>query len=338
MIDILITGPSKSGKSSVKNIVFNKMSPQETLFIEPTERLEPFEVKTLSYCRLDKILEIPSNFSIEKIDTNNEHLFSKVGLLIYVIDTQISTSNSEAFFKENIIPILKKYKNINDVIIFIHKTDYYMLGSADFESKKNEIHSKFSELLLLAKKETGNQNLSFNYYNTSIYDTSLFESFSSILKKFIPQNKNIEELLNKLNENTKIEKSYLFDVLNKIYLGIDSTKHEAGTYEICSDLIDILLDMNSLYENKDSDNDSFFDDQSTCIIKIGDNDNEKQNDNDSDAEENLDKGKKVLYLKFIDLNLALIAIMDEINFDRTHLIEYNIKLFGEAVKKILLLH
>ena len=119
----------------------------------------------------------------------------------------------------------------------------------------------------------------------------------------------------------RFEKAYLFDVLNKIYLAIDSSPMESQTYEICSDMIDVVLDMSGIYGD-DINTDAYFDDNSTSLINIKNN-------------ERSENSKSVLYLRFIDSNLALISIINEENFERPHILDYNIKLFRNAVKKIL---
>mmetsp|Transcript_13730 Transcript_13730/g.20578 ORF Transcript_13730/g.20578 Transcript_13730/m.20578 type:complete len:83 (-) Transcript_13730:11-259(-) len=37
---ILLTGPRRSGKSSIERVIFHKMSPHETLFLEPTQNMD----------------------------------------------------------------------------------------------------------------------------------------------------------------------------------------------------------------------------------------------------------------------------------------------------------
>ena len=49
MMDIVITGASKSGKTSIKKVVFEKMSPYESVFNETTEKAEEFKVESLGF-------------------------------------------------------------------------------------------------------------------------------------------------------------------------------------------------------------------------------------------------------------------------------------------------
>ena len=42
---------------------------------------------------------------------------------------------------------------------------------------------------------------------------------------------------------SKIEKAFLFDVISKIYIASDSKAVNLNHYEICSELIDVLIDV-----------------------------------------------------------------------------------------------
>ena len=44
---IILTGPRRSGKSSIERVVFHKMSPHETLFLESTHNVDVHLVKSL---------------------------------------------------------------------------------------------------------------------------------------------------------------------------------------------------------------------------------------------------------------------------------------------------
>lgn len=47
-MDIIVMGLPKSGKTSILNVVFQKMSPHETIFIQSTKQIETF-CKTLLF-------------------------------------------------------------------------------------------------------------------------------------------------------------------------------------------------------------------------------------------------------------------------------------------------
>ena len=118
-----------------------------------------------------------------------------------------------------------------------------------------------------------------------------------------------------------LEKVVWVDVYNKIYLASDSSLNGVQSYEICSDFIDLVLDVSGIYsdQKENGESDLCFDDNSVCSIKINEINNGCKN---------------ILFLKFIHRNLALIAIVNEDNYERNNLLEHNINLFKQAVKNI----
>ena len=44
-----------------------------------------------------------------------------------------------------------------------------------------------------------------------------------------------------------MEKTFLFDVLSKIYIATDSSPVDVQLYELCSDMIDVVVDVSCIY-------------------------------------------------------------------------------------------
>ena len=55
-----------------------------------------------------------------------------------------------------------------------------------------------------------------------------------------PLYSSLENLLNDLISNSNMEKTFLFDVVSKIYIATDSTPVDMQSYELCSDMIDVV--------------------------------------------------------------------------------------------------
>ena len=68
-----------------------------------------------------------------------------------------------------------------------------------------------------------------------------------MVQKLIRQLPTLENLLNILNSNSGIEKSFLFDVVSKIYIATDSSPVDMQSYELCSDMIDVVIDVSCIY-------------------------------------------------------------------------------------------
>lgn len=48
-------------------------------------------------------------------------------------------------------------------------------------------------------------------------------------------------------QHSGIEKAFLFDVSSKIYIATDSAPVDMQSYELCCDMIDVVLDISSIY-------------------------------------------------------------------------------------------
>jgi Ras-related GTP-binding protein C/D len=95
--------------------------------------------------------------------------------------------------------------------------------------------------------DRGYENAPVSFYQTSIYDHSIFEAFSKVIQKLIPQLPTLENLLNALCSKCMMEKAYLFDVLSKIYIATDTSPTDSRSYEVCSDYIDLVVDISEIY-------------------------------------------------------------------------------------------
>ena len=189
--------------------------------------------------------------------------------------------------------------------------DVENISSVDFPFTVKQICDKF-------QKESNINEINISFHVTSIYNSTLFEAFSKMFQDMMPQNKSLSILIEKLTDSCNFEKAFLFDVFNKIYLAMDNSPNASQNYELCSDIIDVVLDMSGIYG--DPSDEFYFDDKSTCSIKIF---NHFTNTNN------------ILFLKFIHKNLALIAIINEENYERNNLLDYNINIFRQGVKSIL---
>ena len=54
-------------------------------------------------------------------------------------------------------------------------------------------------------------------------------------------------MMDTLISKSKIQKAFLFDVISKIYIATDSNAVNMQHYEICSELIDVLIDVTCIY-------------------------------------------------------------------------------------------
>lgn len=49
------------------------------------------------------------------------------------------------------------------------------------------------------------------------------------------------------SQSCNMEKSFLFDVVSKVYIATDSNPVDMQSYELCSDMIDVVIDVSCIY-------------------------------------------------------------------------------------------
>lgn len=85
----------------------------------------------------------------------------------------------------------------------------------------------------------------------------------------------------------------MFDVVSKIYIATDCSPVDMQSYELCCDMIDVVIDLSCIYGLKGAGG-TAFDDHSSSLIKLNNN--------------------TILYLKEVNKFLALVCILREENF------------------------
>ncbi|CAG2215454.1 RRAGC_D [Mytilus edulis] len=248
---------SRSGKSSIQKVVFHKVSPNETLFLESTNKIVKEDISNSSFVQF-QIWDLPGQFNPMDANFDPENIFGGCGAIIFVIDAQDEYMNALTKLHTTVAKAFKINPDIK-FEVFIHKVD----GLSDDHKieAQRDIHQRASDNLT----DEGLENLRLSFYLTSIYDHSIFEAFSKVVQKLIPQLSVLENLLNILTTHSGIEKAFLFDVVSKIYIATDISPVDMQSYELCCDMIDVVNDVSYIYGTKE---DGAFDSQSASTIKL----------------------------------------------------------------------
>ena len=89
-IKILINSLSfRSGKSSIQKVVFHKMSPNETLFLESTNKIIKDDISNSSFVQF-QIWDFPGQIDFFDPTFDSDMIFGGCGALVFVIDAQVS--------------------------------------------------------------------------------------------------------------------------------------------------------------------------------------------------------------------------------------------------------
>ncbi|CAI2010147.1 hypothetical protein SEUBUCD646_0G04150 [Saccharomyces eubayanus] len=313
---VLLMGVRRCGKSSICKVVFHNMQPLDTLYLESTSNPSLEHFSTL----IDlAVMELPGQLNYFEPSYDSERLFKSVGALVYVIDSQDEYINAIT----NLAMIIEYAYKVNPSInieVLIHKVDGL---SEDFKvDAQRDIMQRTGEELL----ELGLDGVQVSFYLTSIFDHSIYEAFSRIVQKLIPELSFLENMLDNLIQHSKIEKAFLFDVNSKIYVSTDSNPVDIQMYEVCSEFIDVTIDLFDLYKAPVLRNSQKNSDESNAINPRNELQNVAQ----------LANGV-IIYLRQMIRGLALVAIIRPNGTDMESCLtvaDYNIDIFKKGLEDI----
>jgi Ras-related GTP-binding protein C/D len=262
-----------------------------------------------------QVWDFPGQIDIfENPSYDMDAIFGEIGALIWVIDAQDDYLEAVARLNATILNLQRTYPNIN-IEVFIHKVD----GLSD--DYRHDIQRDITIRIQDELSDHGFENAPVNFHLTSIYNHSIFEAFSKVIQKLIPRLGILEAMLTNLCRTCRFEKAYLFDVLSKIYIATDSAPPDMASYEICSDYIDVIIDITEVYGNWDHSPEHKrrlegepwnrkIEDQVAC--------------NWAESCMVLHDSNRPIMLREVDRYLALVAVMKEDSYDRMPLVNMNV--------------
>jgi len=305
---ILLTGPRRAGKSSIQRVVFHKMSPNETIFLEPTNEISRDDISNSSFVNF-QIWDFPGDLEFSDPSVDCDMIFEGCGALIFVIDAQDEGEYQDSLNK--LYTTVARAFEVNPQTkfeVFIHKVD------ALNDEQKLDVQRSIQQQTMDELTQQKLDDIHLNFYLTSIYDHSIFEAFSKVIQKLIPQLPTLATLLDVMLSNCRMEKAFLIDVVSKIYVATDSFPVDMQTYELCSDMIDIVIDVSCIYGLKDEGESLGYDPETQSIIKLNNG--------------------TVLYLREVNKYLALVCLIRGEKFDKQGLIDYNFECLKKAITDV----
>eukprot|EP00562_Extubocellulus_spinifer_P009370 CAMPEP_0178501682 /NCGR_PEP_ID=MMETSP0696-20121128/17088_1 /TAXON_ID=265572 /ORGANISM="Extubocellulus spinifer, Strain CCMP396" /LENGTH=646 /DNA_ID=CAMNT_0020130663 /DNA_START=115 /DNA_END=2055 /DNA_ORIENTATION=- len=180
------------------------------------------------------------------IDDDDAYVFGRATALIFVIDAQDEPYDHVLQnFTETVTRAIRANPHIA-IEVFINKVDgeLFLSDEAKYDCRRDVMQQVSDELVDAGVPP---DSVPISYHLTSIYDHSVFEAFSRVVQKLIPQLPTLENLLNVLVSTCSMEKAYLFDVASKLYISTDSSPVDMQSVELCSDMIDVVLDVSGIY-------------------------------------------------------------------------------------------
>lgn len=187
-----------------------------------------------------QVWDLPGQMDFLDPSFDTDQVFGGVGAMVWVLDAIDNYLEPIGRLTETILHLSRLYPEIK-YTVFIHKTDSL---TEDFqEDTIRDITQRINDDLY----DAGMENPPISFYGTSIYDHSIYDAFSKVMQTLVPQLATFESLLTTIYANCHFEKVYLFDVYSKIYIASDTNPSDGKAYELCSDYIDIIVDMSEVY-------------------------------------------------------------------------------------------
>jgi Ras-related GTP-binding protein C/D len=219
------------------------MSPHETLFrLESTQSLDRAVVDHTPLCRFT-VWDFPGDYYGE---AEEENVFEGATSLIFVVDAQDEPYDHVLqSFTNAVTRALQLNPNIV-IEVFINKVDgeLFLSDESKYDCRRDIMTQVTDEL---TDAGVSPDSIHIRYHLTSIYDHSIYEALSRVVQRLIPQLPTLENLLNVLVSTCAMEKAYLFDVVSKLYISTDPGPVDMQSVELCSDMIDVVLDVSGIY-------------------------------------------------------------------------------------------
>ncbi|KAI9838161.1 MAG: GTP-binding protein gtr1 [Sclerophora amabilis] len=220
---VLLMGKSGSGKSSMRSIVFSNYVARDTRRLGATIDVEHSHVRFLGNLTLNLWDCGGQDAFVENyLNTQRHHVFSNVGVLIYVFDIESREFDRDLITFSAIIRALTECSPSASVFCLIHKMD---LVQDSFRAKL------YDERVALVQDRS--ENFEVTAFATSIWDQSLYRAWARIIYTLIPNVLAIEEHLKKLAQSIQAEEIILFE--RTTFLVVTSVTNDWGARNPCQD-------------------------------------------------------------------------------------------------------
>lgn len=305
---IVVCGLRRSGKSSVLRVLFNKLSPHEASYIEPTTGPTFLPMSTNPLLNM-RIAEIPGNWQWDESAEMDEIFFAKCQSLIFVIDSSSEDVPSAVYsLSKRVIARALAVNSEIHVHLFLHKIDAnYKFDPDSVQAESNK--ALFMQTIVSKISQDVKRRIDLSAHCTSIFDTSIHEAFSKVVQRPLLASGKVEQIMDAIVTTCRLEKAVLFDIVSKLNFATDSTGHSSSTYSLLQDMLEVVVDMGSIYNNNHLTSEN-----TECSISLSNG--------------------EILFMRLIEKSLAFVAIIKAENFDKTFLLNHNLNAFKDALMLI----
>ncbi|CAM9307379.1 unnamed protein product [Hapterophycus canaliculatus] len=182
---VLLMGKSRSGKTSMRSIIFANYGAKDTMRLGPTLDVEHSHVRFLG----DMVLNLwdcggQDSFYESYFNYQQEFIFRSVEVLIYVFDVESNDVSGDLERYRGVLEAVERNSSDARVFVLIHKMDLVLEENREtvFMNRKHVISDV-----------SGGVDLTF--FMTSIWDETLYKAWSSIVYSLIPNMEVLESHL-----------------------------------------------------------------------------------------------------------------------------------------------
>ncbi|CAF1245491.1 unnamed protein product [Adineta steineri] len=298
---LLMWGLTKSGKTSVIKLIFEKMTAGETLQLPETKIVQTHELTCGIHVRF-QIRDVPGPKTALSDDFETYALESTT--IVFVLDVTDDYSDAINLLISSVQWMYNNGHNVRFEVL-IHKID------GVHEQDRLERYSTIQQRVNIMLHECSIKEPVINFYLTSIYDHSIHEAFSKIVQNQMRQLRALENMLDLVTASTQLDKIFVCDIYNKIFLASDTRPVETQLSELCCDVVDVYKDISSIYGTSNS---PVLDSMSFCTIELSIG--------------------LVLYLKDINPTTALICILKKESKINEALMEVNLNILKKNIQEL----
>ena len=155
----------RSGKTSIIKVIFQKMSPQQTMMLETTQRIETVGANIGTLLNF-KLYDFAGNFDLNDINPPEISYLENCGAFIFVLDVQNDEKQSydDALqYLTKTIEFVQKHNTHLLFHLFVHKVDSDKFA---VEEKKSDVLYKIKEMVN-DSLDSNNKGLTIDYHLTS---------------------------------------------------------------------------------------------------------------------------------------------------------------------------
>lgn len=228
---VLLMGKSGSGKSSMRSIIFSNYLARDTRRLGATIDIDLSHVKFLGNLTLN-LWDCGGQeaFMENYLSQQRAHVFSNVGVLIYIFDIESRDVERDLATYVNIISALVQYSREAQIFVLIHKMDLIppQMREEVFVQRAAVVRKKTSEAVAIIRKGSLAQHSpspttltpthpaddlepEMQLFATSIWDQSLYKAWASIIHDLVPNLAVIEAQLASLGVAIEADEILLFE-------------------------------------------------------------------------------------------------------------------------------